>query len=771
MRILVIQIATTLLIIALCSSNASGKAVPEEAHDARENETTTGTTNATDTTDTTDTTVRSDVADDLDAKTDEAKEKEQPDDELPILPPIILLDFGNNTDDENSTAEEKSKRTVNGGLGYGFDQNVLHPRKYSYYFPAGKSGTTVSIEESISPFLPKTIVERVHPSSQRVHIGAHQNPFSSSYSQANHRPQSQPSLQSLNLQQSAESQTVFGLRTKPQKASAGSSFVSYQNFPTTQNPPVSSFAIQNSGYRNNDVRGTTQSPLALGNTGTVGYVTSTTANLANSRTGSFNYPTSVPFSGNENAQLYTDQRQNVRSNVNPHGFAPVPQTAQPSSPLSYNPHFQNGQSQYSNGPRYTVENGVSYENKVFWKYPDGRVSDVPPRTYVETTYPEYPLPQQPAKSQGLHSIYETSTTENGILSQGPVQFPAVSDETGREPNPFVSADSLSSSLPQQQVYRLGYQNLVTQRQNVNFAQQRKPAGSQPASYSPPASISSASSSGGTRSGSSAPKTVYESRHQHTLPRYMVNSPNPEYTSSYTTESTINSTTPISQLFDSSTEDPFGVKTSSYSSKVESYLDTLLSNDNGSKKQSLASNDLNSYSNLQYSDLLNYNPSISEYVRNPSSILNVRPTFVQAGNSLIPVIILRVDGASPIQTKPTQNINLKALLQEYLIQYAKSIQELAQPSSYNLGSEPLSKGSTSGSNRSPVLDLIRLTQDDARQSPSYNSNSYVGKSSYETSNLEHANDFVSSDYVHRSSGRQKVKSVEILDDPRYTSYKG
>ncbi|XP_076763143.1 uncharacterized protein LOC143430653 [Xylocopa sonorina] len=769
MRILVIQIATTLLIIALCWSNASGKAVPEEADDAQGSETTTGTI---------DTTVPSDIDDDLDTrtnKTDEADEadkennKEQPDDELPILPPIILLDFGNNTDDENGTSEEKSKRTVNGGLGYGFDQNNLRPRKYSYYFPAGKSGTTVSIEESISPFLPKTIVERVHPGSQSGHIVTRQNPFSSStYSHVNTQLQSHANLQPLNLQQSAESQTVFGLRTKPQKA--GSTFVSYQNFPTTSKPLVSSFAIQNSGYGNNEVRASTQSPLAHGNAGTVGYVTSSTANLANSRASSFSYPTSVPFSGNENSrELYADQRQNVRSNVNPHGF--VPQTARSASSLNYNPHFQSNDGQYSNAPRYTVENGVSYENKVFWKYPDGTVSDMPPRTYVETTYSEYPLQQQqqPAKSQSLHSIYETSTTENGILSQGPVQFPAVSDETGRKPNPFVSADSLSSSLPQQQVYRLGYQNLVTQRQNVNFAQQRKPAGNPSASYSPPSSVSSASSLGRTRPGDS--NSGYESRYQHQLPRYMVNSPNPEYTATYTTESTMNSTTPISQPFDSSTEDPFQIKSSSYSSKVESYLDTILSSDDGSKKQSLASNDLNSYSNLQYSDLLNYNPSISEYVRNPSSILNVRPTFVQAGNSLIPVIILRVDGASPIQTKPAQNINLKALLQQYLIQYAKSIQQLAEPSTYNLGGESPSKGSTSASNRSPVLDLIRLTQDDARQSPSYSSNSYTGKSSYETSNLGHASDFVGSDYVQRTSGRQKVKSVEILDDPRYTSYKG
>ncbi|XP_017799447.1 PREDICTED: uncharacterized protein LOC108580247 [Habropoda laboriosa] len=722
MRIHAIQvIAAILLIIGLCSTNTSGKTLPAEKDDAPEDEAVSASSHT-------------ENVDIVLSKKNDSKEEDREEDKLPILPPIILLDFANDTNEENVTAEEKSKRTVNSGLGYGLDKNNIQSRRYNYYFPAGKSGTTVSIEESVSPFLPKTIIERVQPSSQQGHYGTRQNSFDGigqSENPGNYRY--------LNVHQTRKS--VFGERTKPQQAAASSSFESYQDYLTTSRPPVSSFAIQNSGYRNNGVSTTTQSPLAFSATQPVRYVTPSPVKFPSPQTDSFNYPT----------RTYTGQRQNIQSNINSHGFAPVPQSVQSSTlaPLNYNTHFPS-----SAGQRYTVEDGIRYENKVFWKYPDGRVSDVPPATYVE--YPSQSAAEE-LKSQGSHSIYESSSTENSILSQGPVQFPSVSEPTGQEPNPFVSSESLSSSLPQQQVYRLGYQNLVTQRQNVNLAQQRKPSSNAVNSYSfsssPSSSSSSSSSAGRTRPN-------YESRYQQTTSRYMVNSPNPEYTDSYTTEPTIDNTTTLNRLRTSSNY---------YSPKTQNYLDTVLAEDEGSAKQSLSNSDLSSYSNLQYSDLLNYNPSISEYIRNPSSILNVRPTFVQAGNSLIPVIILRVDGASPIQSKAAQNINLKALLQQYLIQYAKSIQELAEPSTYSLGAESLSKGPSSGSSKSPVLDLIRLTQDDAREPPSYTPNSYIGRSSYETSNVEDR-DFVNNRYVQGSIGRQKVKNVQILEDPRYPTYK-
>lgn len=672
---------------------------------------------------------------DDDSKTDESKE-DPSEDKLPILPPLILLDFGNDTEDSNATSEEKSKRTVNGGLGYGLENNALQPRRYNYYFPGGKSGTTVSIEESISPFLPKTIVERVQAPSQRNYLDSRQNSFASSTDRYS------------NLQQT-KSQSVFGQRTKPQKVAGGaSSFGSYENVATTAKPSADSFPVQNSGYRNPGI--STQSPLAFSPSESVRYVTPSPGNFASPHSGTFNYASTIsPFSVNEN---YPEQRQQLRSNVDTRGF-PVPQTVDSSTvaPLSYDSHFPAAGSQLSNRPRYTVENGVRYENKIFWKYPDGRVSDVPPATYVEYTRSS---DGQSGKSQQPHAIYEPTTTESSVLSQGPVQFPTVSEPAAQEPNPFVSGESLSSSLSQQQVYRLGYQSLVSQRQNVNLARQRKPNSNAATSYS-------FSSSRRAKPGTNNAKVNYQSVYQHPS-RYMVNGPNPEYTDGYTTEATLNSTTPLSNLFGSSGDR----SPRKYTSKAQNYLDTVLAEEDGTKKQSFDNNDLNSYSNLRYSDLLNYNPSISEYIRNPSSILNVRPTFVQAGNSLIPVIILRVDGASPIQTKSSQNINLKALLQQYLVQYAKSIQELAQPSTYDLGTESIAKGQTSGQGKSPVLDLIRLTQEDARQVPGYPMDSYIGRSSYETSNLEEQKEFSNGRY----NSRQKVKNVQILDDPRFPTYR-
>ncbi|XP_029038726.2 uncharacterized protein LOC114874014 [Osmia bicornis bicornis] len=717
MRILLIQITTVLLISY--AKRTSGRHLPSTVDVDGEEES-----------------VPSQFDIDDDSKTDESKE-DPSEDKLPILPPLILLDFGNDTEDSNVTSEEKSKRTVNSGLGYGLENNALQPRRYNYYFPGGKSGTTVSIEESISPFLPKTIVERVQASSQRNYLDSRQNSFVSSTDRYS------------NLQQT-KSQSVFGQRTKPQKVAGASSYESYQNVATTAKPSADSFPVQNSGYRNAGI--STQSPLSFSPSDSVRYVTPSPGNFASHHSNSFNYASTIsPFSMNENGGTYAEQR--LRSNVDSRGF-PVSQTVDSSTvaPLSYDSHFSAAGSQLSNRPRYTVENGVRYENKIFWKYPDGRVSDVPPATYVEYTRSSA---GQSGKSQQPHAIYEPTTTESSVLSQGPVQFPTVPEPAAQEPNPFVSGESLSSSLPQQQVYRLGYQSLVSQRQNINLARQRKPNSNAAASYS-----FSTSSSRRAKPGSNSAKVNYQAYQQPS--RYMVNGPNPEYTDGYTTEATLNSTTPLSNLFSSSGDR----SPRKYTSKVRNYLDNVLAEEDGSKKQSFDNNDLNSYSNLRYSDLLNYNPSISEYIRNPSSILNVRPTFVQAGNSLIPVIILRVDGASPIQTKSSQNINLKALLQQYLVQYAKSIQELAQPSTYDLGTESIGKGQTSGQGKSPVLDLIRLTQEDARQMPGYPTDSYIGRSSYETSNLEEPKQLSNGRY----SSRQKVKNVQILDDPRFPTYR-
>ncbi|XP_031364726.1 uncharacterized protein LOC116185143, partial [Apis dorsata] len=644
------------LVIALCCSlpNVSGKPLTvddDEDEDAHEYESAATTT-----------TIQLDDT----AKLEDAVLKE---DKMPILPPIILLDFANDTENENITHEEKSKRTVDNGLGYGL--NNIQTRRYNYYFPAGKSGTTVSIEESISPFLPKTIIERVpdnhSPQKTSIKSVVHHNSFAMSTSFSEINSQNERSQHYLNLHRSTKPQPLmFGLRTKPQNTATNEN---YRSFFTTAKPGVlSSLEIQNSGYTRDDGAAitTTQSPIA----GTARYVTPSQVNFArNQQTGSsLSYVTPDPplF---RNGETYIGQ-SHVQSNINSH-FVPM------------------------GGP-------------------------------------------------------PVATSENSILSQRPMQFPAISEEAGREPNPYISAESLSTSLPQQQVYRLSYQNLVSQRQIASLAQRHKAPSSSLAKTRP------------------RPDT---NNYQQNLSRYMVDSPNPEYTASYTTEASVNTTKPF---FASSNS--IASVTSKYGPKVQSYLEKVLAGDeeeSTGEKKGFDNNDLSSYSNLQYSDLLNYNPSISEYIRNPSSILNVRPTFVQAGNSLIPVIILRVDGASPIQTKSAQNINLKALLQRYLIQYAKTIQQLAVPSSYNVGTTERSfaKRPAYGIDKNPPgLDLIRLTEDDARHSSTYNSNSYVGKSSYETSNLEDSKDFVNGRYGEGSRGRQKVKNVQIIDDPRFTSYK-
>lgn len=179
--------------------------------------------------------------------------------------------------------------------------------------------------------------------------------------------------------------------------------------------------------------------------------------------------------------------------------------------------------------------------------------------------------------------------------------------------------------------------------------------------------------------------------------------------------------------------------------------------------------MENYSNLQYSDLLNYNPSISQYIKNPTSILNVQPTFVQAGNSLIPVIILRVDGVPPIQPKAIPNVNLKALLQQYLVQYANSIEELARPTNYDLGDDQLAKDQNSFS-INHLRELARLAQTTGQDLIGNPTESYLGRSSYETSNLNAEKSLSSGKYGQRTAARPKVKSVQIVEDPRFTNYR-
>ncbi|XP_011149729.1 uncharacterized protein LOC105189369 [Harpegnathos saltator] len=712
-------------------------------------------------------------ADTTKADADSAREEQEiVDENLPILPPLILLDFDNGTVNDNATADEKAKRTVNNGLGYGFDRNSLFaPRKYNYYFPAGKTGTTVSIEESISPFLPRTIIERVQ-SNPKLRSESHgslrqQGSFRNGGGSASN-------LRTHTFRYYVpmeKSPSTFGLRTKLTKTFSSES---YRGYSSTARPSVETYP--NDDYRNGAYASTTSQSLVYSPTETSDYVTPNPQSYTASTSSAYAYVTPSPmaYEAEEPSARYLGQSSqhtinvhgysrpvqsvvesstanpegvtylenvDVQSRTRPRGYAqPGSRVVEPTAagPTDASGYVENT-APLTGLPRYTVENGVRYENKIFWKYPDGRVSDVPPGTYE--TYSEYPslAALQAAKSQETSSIYDSASTENTVLSQGPVQFP-MAPESGAPPSPFISAESLSR-LPQQQVYRLGYQNLVGQKQAV--AQQAK-AGS---GVSPAYTVTSTTPSpprNSFRLNRKNQKDRYESAGPRPASRYMVNSPNAEYTDSYTTQSTPKSTTPTN----------FFAPTAGT---------------NLPRKINAGGKNLENYSNLQYSDLLNYNPSISQYIKNPASILNVQPTFVQAGNSLIPVIILRVDGVPPIQPKAVPNVNLKALLQQYLIQYANSIEELARPSNYDLGDDQLAKDQTSFS-INHLRELARLAQGASQDLLANPTESYVGRSSYETSNLNAEKSLSSGKYGQRTAARPKVKSVQILEDPRFTNYR-
>lgn len=515
------------------------------------------------------------VADD-DPNNGESAEQEQDNVEkiMPILPPIILLDFDNSTDD-NATADEKSKRTVNNNLGYGFDRNFLHaPRKYNYYFPAGKTGTTVTIEESISPFLPKTIIEKV-PSS------GIQKPVSDSYADLRSQQGSYKNHDStrLNFQSPAGyqyynpatiSQPVFGLRTKLTKTSDSER---YRGFSSSARPPVETYS--NVDYRD-DYRdayaSTTPRSHALNSADReTGYITPSPQSYTVPDSNRYVYVT--PSSHTEvNSQRYFGQNSqhainvqgysqsstessttnpvdaatfleniDVRSKVNSHDYIrPTSNTESSTSASDDVPSYPQNAESFANLPRYTVENNVRYENKIFWRYPDGRVSDMPPMTYE--TYSEYSslAELQAARSQDASKIDESVSTGNRVSSQGPVQFP-ISPEPNGPPTPFISAESLSRP-PQQQVYRLGYQNLVGRKQIV--PQQTRTGSGVSFAYSTTLSPlrNSVKSNG---------KNRYETS-RRPISKYMVNSPNPEYVNSYTTESAPKSTPP-SKAFISSSE--------------------------------------------------------------------------------------------------------------------------------------------------------------------------------------------------------------------------
>ncbi|KAK2585671.1 hypothetical protein KPH14_010287 [Odynerus spinipes] len=725
---------------------------------------------------------------------DRSDDKPPPDEEFPILPPIILLDFNNDTIDGNSTGEEKSKRTVNGGLGYGFERNSFASKKTNYYFPTGKTGTTVSIEESISPFLPRTIIEKYTANnqspSQQARVGTQNDAATYRFASAQFSP---------------ESQSVFGHRTKLHKAtgyydaldlnyrgsnqpvhhpsissstpssvqgqhenyldSKSSSRYTFTNLNSPTSYQSTNFNTDLHGQRGNIFRSSGQTYIERGQnvfrptiatpqtdnsqifrenlnvlrSSTPGYygLKQTSFNTvptdplnSSSRSHSGNqaaiYTEVHPQSYNEqrqsqtvlttprsldpnspsyrylqnifnpraNQQVYEGQRQNLGIGSQDSAISDIQnfdrdqnyyrnyvdqrqgdQTGTTPNSLDTNYELIRNPTTLSNLPRYTIENGVRYENKVFWKYPDGRISYDPPQTYVES-YPEDST-VRPQVTNFQETYQETSpSTENSVNAQGPVQFPNVPDAPAQQ-SQFVSSESLTSNLSHQQAYRIGYQNLLGKRPAAALAQRAKidSTASTASTFFSTTPFPTTKKSPLSNTKRNRQRNYFSSARTTTerpVSRYMVGGPNPEY---------IDTTEPSEPL------------------KTESA-------DGGARnKAKQYSKNANSYENLQYSDLINYNPSISQYIKDPSSILNVQPTFVQVGNSLVPVIILKVDGTAPAQPEATSNINLKALLQEYLVQYADSIKELAQPTNYDLGTEQFTQTQRTIETGNRLLHLI------------------------------------------------------------------
>ncbi|XP_015119844.1 uncharacterized protein LOC107043057 [Diachasma alloeum] len=621
--------------------------------------------------------------------------------DLPILPPIILLDFG---DDNATTSDEKSKRTVDSGLGYGYLRNNLLNGKYNYYFPGGKTGTTVSIEESISPFEPKTIIEPFKPITEQPTV-----------------KQARPHQQSLNHM--LNHHQVYGQRTRLQKYSPPDAY-NPQGFTPSPKSGVA-YTTLRPEYKNAQNPHSTPKPQETYPSGLSDYTSS--------RSVYDNYQSTPSPTASYDHQNTYNQRPFETTTARP----------LPVDPAAFNL------------PRYTIENGIKYENKIVWRYQDGRIANGPPSSFVNS-YSEYSSPQASPHYQSLQrnpshqaqdvrqetAFYENRGQEgryqeaqppsyqnanpyqNGqepvsnIHNQRPAQFPVDQDSRYQQ---HSSSSAYSSSQPQP--YDLSYQQKYGFRPRENHQASR-----------------------------------YEMR---PVSKYAVDSPNAE------TTPTPDLLTPSGQLKPN--------LLSKYTPQAQRYLTKVFGRNQGGKVREEYPQPTQ-YPNSNYENLLNYNPSISQYIRDPSSILNAQPTFIQAGNSLIPVIILRVDGAPPVQTQPAPSINLKALLQQYLSQYADSKATLSQTSRYEYKGD---RKSVEYSN--PVNDLTRLahvlsrysqkqeiespgdfpTQKLANHPLDYESTRYHEKSSYDTIDQERAQ--AKPKYGARIGGKQKVKSVQIIEN--------
>lgn len=199
------------------------------------------------------------------------------------------------------------------------------------------------------------------------------------------------------------------------------------------------------------------------------------------------------------------------------------------------------------------------------------------------------------------------------------------------------------------------------------------------------------------------------------------------------------------------------------------------------------------------DLLSYYPSISQYVKNPATILKAKPTFVQAGENLIPVVILRVDGDAPAPLPSQDNVNLKAALQQYLTQYAVNTQAQygAKRSSSQIYKQPrfkndnqipetsvLSVQSAQSPIQNPAQDLKLFTEALAtlrqlsmnykqqQQQPIPQKPGMQVMPNMATSYAGVVKDYRRKmvPIAKRPMIPQKIKNLQIIEDPNYTSYK-
>lgn len=689
--------------------------------------------------------------------------------QLPIFPPIILLDFVNGTDDSfsnaNSDGDEKSKRTIDGSLGYGFDRNNLFSGAHNFYFPGGKGATSVSIEESISPFEPKTVTEIEKPITEDSDADIAQEEQKSRKTLFEKMPEPLPLQNSRDSLPLYPPHSMFGQRTKLHKTSSSEFNQQFQR-PQTRYP--SSFSATPGSEIYNKLITAYASFKPIGHQGT-----------------SYSNPANIqsyvrPMTSSYVASYMSDAYGSGSSQKTSYNFQSSPGSL--SSEIPINPQ------DIASYPKYTTENGIKYEHKIVWKYPDGKISEMPPTSYMNSyseyansaktgsfrpsapyqTLPHATQSQQPI-SPGTSSYNQyTSAAQANLNSQKPIQFPTDQETPNNSQQPpstgYVSSATVDSAPTR---YTSGVSSYNPQNYQGQYGLRQSP---KIGNYRP----------------TSEHYSAYPS-HYRPVSGYGTNNPHEEYPFSGTSQSTKN-------LFMSNGQLNKQVL-AKYTPQAQEYLAKVFANGKTKSKPVYQNEESKNYPNTDYSSLLNYNPSISQYIKNPASILKAQPTFIQAGDSLIPVIILRVDGAPPVQPQSNSNINLKSLLRQYLTQYANSVSKFTQNFDYNLGSSVESASNTnyrvgvSPSQSNPVQDLKELTETLAslrqrgHQDPDFATNltpEYTQPSRFaQKQNSQNVPEYTNTNYNYyqqRSTSEQqvkkpmKVKNVQIIEDPRYTSYK-